>query len=395
MKVLQINSVCGYGSTGRIVTDLADTIIKNNDDCQIVFSRHKAPNRYQNISHSISSTPGFLYHLMKTRLFDSHGFESKRATLNLLRYIENYAPDIIHIHNLHGYYLNIELLFSYLKSLSTPIIWTLHDCWAFTGHCAYFTAVNCTQWKTGCTVCPALKAYPKCILKGNVSKNYQRKREIISSLNNITIVTPSFWLAQIVQASFLNKYPTYTIPNGIDLNIFKPTVSNFRQKYSLEDKIIILGVANKWEPRKGLNDFIELANLLEKNYQIVLVGLSKNQTKNLPFNILPISRTNSPHELAGIYSSADFFVNASHEDNYPTVLLESQACGTPVITYNVGGSAESIISGTGTITKEGATHLYEAIINSNFNRKKCIMHSTEFDKQATYKKYIQLYQTLS
>jgi putative colanic acid biosynthesis glycosyltransferase len=258
--------------------------------------------------------------------------------------VEEINPDIIHLHNIHGYYLNIEVLFDFLKSFDKPVVWTLHDCWAFTGHCSHFTYAKCERWKTGCYSCPEKKSYPRSVIFDNSKSNYARKKKAFTSAKNMTLVTPSQWLAGLVKESFLGDYPVQVIPNGIDTEVFKPTPSDFKKRYGLDGKFLILGVANVWEKRKGFDYFLDLSKYLSDDEIIVLVGLSEERIKNLPNNIIGIKRTNSAKELAEIYTAADVFFNPTLEDNYPTVNLEAQACGTYVITFDSGGTKETIIS---------------------------------------------------
>jgi len=342
MKVLQINSVCGIRSTGRICTDIADVLRMRGDECRIAYGREKVPEKYRDISYRIGSDTDVKIHALGSRLLDSSGFHSKNATKRLIEYIGKYKPDVIHLHNIHGYYLNIELLFDYLKRSKVPVIWTLHDCWAFTGHCSHYAAVGCDRWKTGCESCPQKGEYPKSVLFDGSKRNFARKKEASCGVPNMTIVTPSEWLADEVRSSFLGEYRIEVINNGIDLNVFKPTESDFRERYGLEDKKIILGVATAWGERKGLGDYFKLAKKIDNRFKIVLVGLTEDQIKSVPKDIIAIERTNSTAELASIYSASDVFVNMTYEDNYPTVNLEAQACGTPVITYCTGGSVESV-----------------------------------------------------
>ena len=234
----------------------------------------------------------------------------------------------------------MELLFNYIRENNIKVIWTLHDCWAFTGQCAYFSTKQCEKWKTKCHNCPLLKNYPKAIID-NSTWNYQKKKKLFTGLD-ITLVTLSKWLADLVKKSFLKEYQVKVINNGIDLNIFKPTKSNFRKRYNIENKKIILGVASVWDSRKGLTDFIKLSKILNEDYVIVLIGLSKKQIKSLPDNIIGITRTENQKELAGIYSIADVLLNPTYEDNYPTVNIEALACGTPVLSYDTGGSIEFV-----------------------------------------------------
>lgn len=351
MRVLQINSVCGTGSTGRIAVDIAKTLEVQGHDCLIAYGRGQAVN-WNNV-YKIESNFGNKLHALGTRFFDNHGLQSTKATKELLKVINQYNPDVIHLHNLHGYYLNYKVLFDFLKKFNKKVIWTLHDCWPFTGHCAHFDYVGCDKWKTQCYKCPQKTSYPKSCLIDNSKKNYISKKQSFSGVKDLTIVTPSKWLADLVSVSFLREYKTVVIPNGIDLDIFKPTKSDFKEKMNLQDKKIILGVANIWNKRKGLEDFIKLSKILEDSYQIILVGLNDKQMKILPNNIIGIKRTDSVKELIEIYSAADVFINPTYEDNYPTVNLEALACGTPIITYRTGGSVEAVADGNGIIVDKG------------------------------------------
>lgn len=341
MKVLMINSVCGIGSTGRICTDIADELTENGHECKIAFGRKAAPERYQKYAYRITSDGGVKINALKARLFDNEGFNAARATKKLISFIEEYNPDVIHLHNLHGYYLNVEVLFDYLKKADKKVVWTLHDCWAFTGHCAYFDYPACGKWKINCCGCSRLNDYPKAIIDRS-ERNLAKKKEIFRGVKNLTVVTPSKWLAELVKQSFLGEYLIEVINNGIDTAVFCPTESNFKEKNGLSGKKIILGVANIWDARKGLGDFISLSKKISDDYRIVLVGLDEKQLGMLPENILGITRTSSAKELAEIYTAADVLFNPTYEDNYPTVNLEAQACGTPVVTYDTGGSGESV-----------------------------------------------------
>lgn len=342
MKVLQINSVCGIRSTGRICTDIADVLTANGHECKIVYGRETVPEKYKKYAVRIGSNTDVKLHALESRLFDNSGFGSKKATNDFIKWVKEYDPDVIHLHNIHGYYINIEILFNYLKSCNKRIIWTLHDCWPFTGHCSYFTIVKCEQWKAHCSYCVQKHCYPSSILADHCKSNFERKRALFSGIKDMTLITPSKWLADLVSESFLKKYPVKVIHNGIDLSVFKPTESDLRKKYGLTDKKVILGVASVWDERKGLDDFIKLLDLLDRQYQIVLIGLSDRQLKKMPDNVIGIKRTDSVTELAQWYTTADVFLNLTYEDNYPTVNLEAQACGTACITYRTGGSVESV-----------------------------------------------------
>ena len=342
MKILMINSVCGIRSTGRICTDIADELTKQGHQVKIAYGRETVPEKYQKYAVRIGSDLSVKVDALTTRIFDNAGFNSKAATKKFLEWVKEFNPDVIHLHNIHGYYINLPMLFEYLSKANKKVIWTLHDCWSFTGHCAYFTYAKCKKWRKGCHKCPQKKDYPSSILCDRSEHNWKQKRKMFTSVKNMTIVTPSKWLAELVKQSYLKEYPVVVINNGIDTTVFKPTPSDFRKKYGLEGKKIILGVASVWDRRKGLKDFVKLSEMIDESYAIVLVGLSVEQIKQMPKRIICISRTNSQQELAEIYTAADVLFNPTYEDNYPTVNLEAQACGTPVVTYSTGGSPESV-----------------------------------------------------
>ena len=390
MKVLMINSVCGIKSTGRIATDLADMLTEKGHTVKIAYGREEVPEKHKEYAVRIGTKWDVRLHGLGARLLDNAGFGSKKATLKFLEWVKEFAPDIIHLHNLHGYYINVELLFKFLKEYKKPVIWTLHDCWAFTGHCAHFDLCKCYKWKTECHKCPQKKEYPASILLDNSRKNYRNKKAAFQEVDNMVIVTPSNWLADLVKESFLREYETRVINNGIDLTLFKPTEGEFREKYKLGNKIIVLGVASVWEVRKGLVDFIELRKLLDRRYEIVLVGVSEEDKNILPYGMLGITRTDSVRELAEIYTAADIFLNLTYEDNYPTVNLEAQACGTPVITYRTGGSVESVPEEQ--VANQGdLKSVVELIVK--YEGKKTSVQSF-YDKNVAFEEYIELYEEI-
>ena len=394
MKILQINSVCGIGSTGRIATDIHNILIEQGHESYIAYGRD-LPKNCDNAIRIGTKTDNYT-HVAKTRLLDKHGFSSKKATKEFINKVKDINPDIIHLHNIHGYYINIEILFNYLKETNKPVVWTLHDCWSFTGHCAYFDYVGCDKWKTGCYSCPEKKAYPSSLIFDNSKNNYINKKEILTCVKNLTIVTPSQWLANLVQESFLNEYPVNVINNGIDLNTFRPNAGDFRKKFNLNGKFIILGVASVWDRRKGLKYFVELADKVSEDEVIVLVGLTEKQINQIPQNIIGITRTDNVEELVDIYSSADVFVNPTLEDNFPTTNLEALACGTPVITFDTGGSPECIDNNTGIVVEKGnLKQLRKAILNikeNSFNESTLIERSRKlYNKNERYQEYLDLY----
>ncbi|KHF38261.1 glycosyltransferase [Halalkalibacter okhensis] len=397
MKVLQINTVCGIGSTGRIATDIHNILNQKGYESYIAYGRDYSQNCETTIK--IGGNLDIYEHVALTRVFDKHGFGSFRSTKDFIQKVKRINPDIIHLHNIHGYYINIELLFNYLKEVNKPIVWTLHDCWAFTGHCSHFDYIGCNKWKSACYSCPQKSEYPKSVLFDNSKENYIMKKELFTGIENLTIVTPSKWLGDLVRDSYLKSYPVRVINNGVDLNVFKPTNSNFRSKYNIKNKFIILGVASVWGERKGFDQFLKLSEKLEHDQVIVLVGVTENQKKKLPENIIGITRTNDIYELAEIYTASDVLVNPTLEDNFPTVNIESLACGTPVMTYCTGGSTESIDDSCGVvIEKENLNELVESIGHLK-NRKleissnDCIERARNlYDKWEKYNEYVTLYE---
>ena len=399
MKILQINSVYKYGSTGNIVYNLHKLLLSNGHQSYVAYGRGDTND--EEFIYKIDKDIDIYIHGIGSRLFDKHGLYSTKATKRFIKYIEDLDPDIIHIHNIHGYYINYEILFNYLRKLNKPVIWTLHDCWSYTGHCAYYDFADCNKWQKQCYECPQIREYPQSLFIDNSKENFLLKKELFTSLSSLTLVTPSQWLADEVRKSFFDTNKTRVIHNGIDLNIFREKQSNFRKKYNLEKKFLILGIASIWEERKGFRYFLKLAKKITGSEHIILVGLNDKQLQSLPQNILGIKRTHNIEELAEIYSSVDVFVNPTLEDNFPTTNLESLACGTPVITFNSGGSQESIDADCGIVTeRKNFNKLYENIIiiknkTKEQYRKKCKEKAKKhFDKNTCFNKYIELYQEI-
>lgn len=398
MKVLQINTIVNSGSTGRIAEDIGNVLIENGHTSYIAFGRGNRPSNSKLIR--IGNDLDVYNHGFKTLITDKHGFGSKRATLELIKQIEQIKPDVIGLHNLHGYYINIELLFKFLSKSNIPVLWTLFDCWAFTGHCTYFDDISCEKWKIQCEKCPKYKNYPKSLVD-NSFDNFVRKRELFNSIKKLELVTHSNWLKGLVEKSFLSDLKIHHTPSAINLDLFKPEKSDLKAKYTLENKKLVLGCASIWSNRKGLNDFLQLYKLLDENYQIVLIGLNSKEIKLLPKEIIGISRTENTKELAQWYSLAEVFVNPTTQDNFPTTNLEALACGTPVITYNTGGSPESIDDGTGIVVEKGdIAGLRNAIkYFAKFDRQRlaevCRNRAKKnYDKNSRYLDYLKIFENL-
>lgn len=393
MRVLLINSVVGYGSTGRIVQSIYTRILEEGNEAMVIFGRGDIPKNINSLK--ISSNLDIYIHVMLSRLLDKQGFLSTRKTKNIIKKIKEYDPDIIHLHNLHGYYINVSVLFDYLIDSGKRVIITMHDCWNFTGHCTHFVSIDCEKWKTHCHKCPLKMEYPRSYFLDSSYKNFEKKKNIFSSISNLTIITPSFWLKSLTTESIMNKHEIVTINNGIDLSIFRPVHSDFKAKYGLENKKIILGVSNVWNKKKGFDVFIKLSSVLDSKYQIVLVGLSFKQVQNLPENIIGFTKTNDINDLVKIYSSADLFINPTLEDTFPTVNIEALACGVPVITYNTGGSPEIIDDTCGiVITSNNFVDLVNSIISFDYSsilRENAVRRAQKYDEHTMLDKYIDLY----
>lgn len=390
MKVVQINAVCGSGSTGKICVDVSKLLTERGVENYIFYasgsSGYPLGRRYM-------SSLEIKVQALKSRIFGNWGFNSRSATKRLIAMLEEVQPDIVHLHNLHGHNCDLELLFAYFKEKKTKLFWTFHDCWAFTGYCPYYDMIGCDKWKSGCEGCPQRKLYSW--FRDRSRWLYEKKKALFSGLD-LTIITPSHWLAEQVKQSFLKEYPLHVIHNGIDLDVFRPRESDFRERYGCRDKYLVLGVADCWGARKGLDVFIELSKRLDERFQIVLVGTDDKVDRLLPENILSIHRTQNQVQLAEIYTAADVFVNPTREENYPTVNMEAIACGTPVVTFNTGGSPEMLDESCGIVVeKDDVLALYRAILDTCekrlFARISCLSRAERFDKRDCFVEYVSIY----
>ena len=395
MRVVQINTVYGSGSTGKIAAALFKAAAAEGYESYAVYGRGSKRYGSRNF-YRTGNIADFTGHVLVNFFAGKSGFGSKRATSRLLKWLDCVQPDILHLHNIHGFYVHVGMLFDYIREHDIPVVWTLHDCWAFTGQCAYFDYAGCTRWKTGCYNCPVYRRdYPYSLFKDNSLENYQLKRVAFTGVRDMTIVTPSKWLAGLVGQSFLKDYPLEMIPNGINLEIFKPV-----KEIGCRKKKIILGVANVWSRRKGLEDFLELAQILDDCYHIVLIGVSAKQktyiAKNFPRMITPIQRTENQQELAEWYSKAVVYVNPTWEDNFPTTNIEALACGTPVVTYRTGGSPECIDEACGMVVSKGDINGIKAAVDVLSGRYpeicvKCLEKAKEYNEVTRFRDYVQLY----
>lgn len=393
-KVVQINVMAGHGSIGRISDQIGSLAQDSGWESWIAYGRGCPSGKSKLIR--IGNRLDAWMHAAESRIFDNHGLASRRATKKFVEQLERMQPDVVHLHNIHGYFLNYPILFRWLKEWGGPVVWTLHDCWAFTGHCAYYSHQKCDKWRRECNDCPQLRRYPSSIVADNSTRNFRKKKETFCSIDNLTLVGVSEWLGRQISESFLGKYPVHIFPNGIDTKAFRPGV-----KTEANSRHSVLGVANVWDYRKGLDDFIKLRTILPSNYDITLVGLSAWQAARLPKGIRGIKHNSDMEALAEIYSKADVYVNPTVDDNFPTTLLEAMACGTPVVSYDTGGCREAIVPAAGRIVVKGdANALAEAVTDICENRDtdrngKCRQHAVDaYNMDINLRRYISLYETL-
>lgn len=400
MRILQVNSFFTEGGSAKIVCGLYRGLIAAGEECIVAAARGVAETYGDNIYRIAGKQTAYL-NALQVRLFDNDGFVSRRATLGLIHAIRSYNPDLVHLHNLHGYYIDVSLLFPFLRDFGKPVMWTLHDCWAFTGHCAWFSAAGCDKWsRNSCDGhCSQTREYPTCWLRGNAGRNFGKKRSVFTGLSNLSIVTPSYWLADCVRKSFLGNYDIRVIPNGVDLRQFHPVDSNVKSRLGIEGKTLLLGVAMRWTERKRLDDFIQLASLLDDNFVILLIGLSKSQLKSLPKNIIGLTVTDSACTLADYYSAADLFLNLSEEESFGLVTVEALACGTPVIVRSVTACAEPVDDTCGIVLDENSDikDLAEIITAGkwrNFTATACLHRATQIDASLQFANYHDRYSSL-
>lgn len=398
MKILQINVTANWGSTGHIAEEIGQLVISKGWDSYIAYGRGNPQSKSKILR--IGNDWDMKFHALQSRLLDNHGLISKRTTQIFIEKIEKIAPDLIHLHNIHGYYLNYPLLFNYLNKINIPVVWTLHDCWSFTGHCAYYSYIGCEKWKTLCYDCPLKKDYPSSWLMDRSEKNYQDKLRAFTSVKRMILVPVSEWLAGEVKQSFLKDYPMQVIHNGIDTDTFIPMQVR-KSDFGFANKFVILGVASVWSSRKGLQDFISLRRKLPNEYVIVLVGLNEKQMKHLPEGIIGIRRTNSVQELAKYYSVADLYFNPSVEETFGLTIAESLSCRTPAVVYNSTACPEIISPETGFIVEQGdVDSVVDIVRRINETGKQqwasaCRERAVRlYNKRERYEEYLQLYEKI-
>ncbi len=396
MKVLFINTVYEHGSTGRIVADLGKTLEEHGHEFKVAYGRGEK--RHDFHCYRVGSDYDMYIHAGLSRITDKSGFYSRTATKKLIEFINSYVPDIIHLHNLHGYYVNLELLFQYIKAKDIPVVWTFHDCWPYTGHCVHYDSVNCMRWQTGCYNCPNKNEYPQSMLLDASARNYTHKKAIFSGVNHLTIVTVSDWLKSQVAMSFLKDYNTVRIYNGIDMDVFRPLVSDIKKRLGIEGKKLLLGVSDTWTERKGLNYFYRYAEEKEPGEALVMVGFKKGELSKVPRGIIPISKTDNVQELVELYSAADIVLNPSQEETFGLVTVEALSCGTPVIVQNATACPELVDDTCGRVFEKGdykgMKRAIAEVYRQHITERDCLKHAEIFDKKKNYEQYISLYEKI-
>lgn len=390
--LLQINVTANWGSTGKIAEQIGQCAIAHGWDSYIAYGRWYNPSQSHLIK--IGDKLNMYQHYAEQRIFDNEGLCSRRATKEFIKRIDEIKPNVIQLHNIHDHYLNYRLLFEYLNKTDIKVVWTFHDCWAFTGHCFHFITKGCERWKSGCFDCPLQHEYPKTLFDRS-RKNYTMKKNLFGANNNLTIIACSEWIANFVRQSFLKDKPIYVINNGVDLNVFKDSESLDTNKKSFH----VLAVSNVWNKDKGFDDILKLREIFSNEYEITIVGVTKQQLNSLPQGIVGIERTQNVHELVALYSKADVFINPTYADNFPTVNLEALACGTPVITYRTGGSPEALDEKTGVVVEQGdinglAVAIQKMKENPLFSADCRKRAEDYFEKDKCYDMYIDLYDSL-
>lgn len=398
MRIFQLNTFCGVKSTGRIACEIAKLVLEDGGECLIGYGVPGISNDSEPFAYKIGNAFERKIHAVIRKLFDAEGYGSWFATQKLIRKMKTFQPDLIHLHNLHGCYLHLPSLFRYFQKAAIPIVWTLHDCWPFTGHCAYFDYSGCERWKKECHHCPQQKNYPVCIGIDGSIRNHRMKKRFFSLPLQMTFAVPCEWMTGQLGASFLSCYPSSVIVNGVNLNTFHPISNNLRERYHLNDAKVCLSVASEWDHRKGLSYLCEAAQKMGENYRFVVIGLTDEQIAALPSGMIGIKNTTNVRELAEWYTTADCLVNPTLEDNMPMVNLEALACGTPVVVFETGGCPEAINEKCGIVVPKGdLAALCDAIcraVSGFYHSEDCISRAKEFDCAQTFQRYLALYKEL-
>ena len=394
--LLLINVTLNYGSTGRIVEGIGGLAASQGWN---VYVAHGA--RYVNKSglknYQVTTKAGEILHYIESTLFDAQGRSSRWATKRFLKVIDKINPDVVHIHNIHGCFLNYPILFQYLREKNIPVVWTLHDCWALTGHCVHFMRTNCEQWETQCVKCPEKRDFPTSRLLDRSKSNFKLKKQLFTAMDKMRITTVSSWLKGVVEQSYMRKFPVEVVPNGVDTDKFVYTGGDIRERFGIGDKKLVLAVASGFEERKGIYDFVKLSKMLHQDYQLLLVGTNVNDKKSLPDNVVAVSRVSGVAELSAFYSAADVLLSLSYEETFGLTIIEAMSCGTPAIVYDNTAQPELITPETGLVVANGDLEGVKKAIEDVCAKGKayysvaCREHALEYDEKKSYQKYLDLY----
>ena len=399
-KLLQINPVIKENtSTGKIMRTLGELAQAAGWESYVAYSRARdgvPPHSSRLVP--VGNKADLLLHWVATRLFDAHGLASRLATRRFVARLRELNPDVIHIHNIHGYFLNYKILSRALAQMGKPVVWTVHDCWLYTGHCYHYASAGCERWKTGCHHCPQKKAFPASWLLDRSRRNWKDKKKAFCSIPGLTLVTVSRWMKGEIAQSFLGGVRCEVIHNGIDLDTFRPSPS---AETALAYGTYYLAVASIWLPEKGLQDLEKLSSVLDADERLVVVG-KRPSGHRFPRNVVCLERTADAAALAALYTEAVALVNPTWQDNYPTVNMEAIACGTPVVSYRTGGSPESITPQTGRVVEQGdveglaeALHAIRRQGKEHFSEACRSYALAHFRAQDRFNDYIQLYESLT
>ena len=395
-NLVLLNVAVNWGSTGKIAEGIGELAISNGWNVYIAHgARYKNPTILTSIQ--VSNCVEEALHYFDSALFDAQGLGSKYATKKFIKKLDAIHPDLVHIHNIHGCFINYPLLFQYLKENDIPVVWTLHDCWAMTGHCVHFERTHCERWKTQCGHCPQIHDFPASYLFDRSGRNHALKKELFTALNRMRITTVSTWLENVASQSYLKKFPIDTVPNGIDTSLFVKTEGHIRDKFQIGDKKLLIAVAYGFEGRKGINDYVALSKVLPSDYQLLLVGANDKDRRMLPDNVIAIGRTRGIAELAAYYSTADVLLSLSYEETFGLTIIEAMACGTPAIVYDNTAQPELITPETGRVVPTGNISLLKDTIIAMCSIRKsefssaCRKRAEQFDERMTYKKYLDIY----
>lgn len=397
--LLLINVALNTGSTGKIVEGIGSLALAEGWNVVVAHgARYKNKSNLRNIQ--VSSKIGEYLHYFESSIFDAQGLGSRVENKKFLKELDRIKPDIVHIHNIHGCFLNYPLLFRYLKVRNIPVVWTLHDCWAMTGHCVHFERTKCDKWKSLCEKCPQIRDFPRSYLFDMSKRNFMLKRELLSQLDNLHITTVSRWLADVAKESYLKSSPIHVIPNGIQTSQFQSTSSDIKEQLKIKGKRMLLAVASGFGERKGLYDYCRLSEMLPDKYKLVLVGVSAEDRKHLPSNIIALSKTNSQLDLVKLYSAADVLLSLSYEETFGLTILEAMSCGTPAVVYANTAQPELISSNTGAVIPNGDIDAVVTAVENICSQGKdlysynCKSFAENYEQSKIYRDYINLYTSI-